>query len=60
MSVADGFSCLNVLTGKKPHVQKKEFDEAVIDWARKACHRCLIYLGDIGTVIAGGGTNFSI
>ena len=37
-------------TDKKPHSNKKEFDEAVIDWATKACHRCLVYLGDIGNV----------
>lgn len=37
-------------TDKKPHSNRKEFDEAVIDWATKACHRCLVYLGDIGNV----------
>ena len=42
------FNVTFLLTDKKPHSGKKEFDVSTIDWALKACHRCLVYLGDIG------------
>lgn len=25
-----------------------DYDEKAINWAGKACHRCLVYLGDLG------------
>ncbi|XP_035658908.1 protein SMG5-like isoform X1 [Branchiostoma floridae] len=31
----------------KPHVKSQCQDEKVREWAKRACHRCLIYLGDL-------------
>lgn len=40
---------LYIITDKKPHMpKKKEPDAEVKQWAVQACHRCLVYLGDIG------------
>ncbi|CAH1254258.1 SMG5 [Branchiostoma lanceolatum] len=44
--VCDWPNLADPLAGK-PHVKSQCQDEKVREWAKRACHRCLIYLGDL-------------
>ncbi|XP_078702803.1 nonsense-mediated mRNA decay factor SMG5-like [Branchiostoma floridae x Branchiostoma belcheri] len=44
--VCDWPNLADPLAGK-PRVKSQRLDEKVREWARRACHRCLIYLGDL-------------
>lgn len=38
-------SCVTVFTGRKKPVSATPKE---MEWAQMACHRCLVYLGDLG------------
>ncbi len=47
LSISDDHFVFSV-SDKKPHQSKKgEPDPHINEWALRACHRCLVYLGDI-------------
>ena len=41
-----------LFSARRHSLRKNDPDAKVVAWAVKACHRCLIYLGDLGMLLS--------